>query len=329
MILITGGAGFIGSNLVAALEATTDLPIVICDRLRATEKWQNICKRAPIEIIHPDALFDFLEAHKKDVELIYHLGAISTTTEKDADLILNNNIKLSLNLFYWCANNKVRFIYASSAATYGDGSHGFNDDWTSSHLKTFRPLNAYAWSKHWVDRRIAAWVESGGDTPPQWAGLKFFNVYGPNEYHKGAQQSVVSHLFKTVHTEKQPARLFKSYKPDYADGGQLRDFIWVADCVDVMLWLKNTPSVSGVFNVGTGAARSFMDLAHAVYGALEQPPHITFVDMPDGLAEKYQYFTEASITNLRAAGYNKTFTSLEEGVAHYVQTYLRTPDPFV
>lgn len=329
MIIVTGGAGFIGSNLVAALEESSDQPIIVCDRLRSNEKWQNLCKRKPLEIIHPDALFSFLDDHTQDIEIIYHMGAISTTTERDADLILENNIHLSLNLFYWCTQNKTRFIYASSAATYGDGNQGFRDDWSSNYLKKFRPLNAYAWSKHWVDRQIASWIEEGGDTPSQWAGLKFFNVYGPNEYHKGAQQSVASHLFRTIYKEKQPARLFKSYKAPYPDGGQQRDFIWVRDCIDVLLWLKDTPSVKGIFNVGTGKARSFMDLATALYDALEQKPAIDFIDMPEGLPEKYQYFTEATSENLKKAGYTKGFTPLEDGVRQYVQHYLKTDDPYV
>lgn len=328
MIIITGGAGFIGSNLIAALEKSNHHPLVICDRLRSNDKWQNIAKRKPCPIIHPDRLMEFLKSKADQIEMIYHLGAISTTTEKNADLILENNFKLSTTLFKWCAEYNIRFIYASSAATYGDGAKGFEDTPSEQHLAQFRPLNAYAWSKHWFDRWVMETVNKGAKTPPQWVGLKFFNVYGPNEYHKGAQQSVISHIFKTVYKDNKPAKLFKSYKKEFTDGGQKRDFIYADDCVDLMLWLRNNPMVQGIYNVGTGEARTFLDLARAVFDAIGRKPDIDYIDMPEDLKDKYQYFTEASMSNLEKAGYSKAFTSLEAGVKKYVQHYLLQSDPY-
>ncbi|TAN66114.1 MAG: ADP-glyceromanno-heptose 6-epimerase, partial [Magnetospirillum sp.] len=249
------------------------------------------------------------------------------TTETDADKILANNFSLSLALWKWCALNNVRFIYASSAATYGDGAQGFDDDWSIDHLAKLRPLNAYGWSKQLFDRRVARKVTAGSRRPPQWAGLKFFNVYGPNEYHKGGQQSVVSQIYP--HAEKAAAyQLFKSHNPKYPDGGQLRDFIWIQDAVDVMMWLLEHPTVNGVFNVGTGKARSFLDLANAVYRAVGREPQIKFRDTPIEIRDKYQYFTQANMDRLRQAGYSKPFTTLEEGVETYVRQFLSAADPY-
>ena len=327
MILVTGGAGFIGSNILAALEDRGAGKLVACDRLRANDKWRNIAKRELADIVHPEQLFDFLEANKKRMEVIFHMGAISATTETDADKILANNFSLSLALWKWCAVNEVRFIYASSAATYGDGSHGFDDDASIEHLARLRPLNAYGWSKHLFDRRVARKLASGAKRPPQWAGLKFFNVYGPNEYHKGTQQSVVAQVYP--HAEKGAAyQLFKSHNPKYADGGQLRDFIWVGDVVDVMMWLLEHPTVNGLFNVGTGQARSFLDLANSVYRAVGREPQIKFRDTPVEIRDKYQYFTQADMGRLRQAGYAKPFTGLEGGVETYVKRFLATTDAF-
>ncbi len=327
MIVVTGGAGFIGSNIVAALEERGEEPIVICDRLRANDKWRNIAKRDLADIVHPEQLFDFLTAHRDNVRAIVHMGAISSTTETNADLIVANNFSLSLALWSWCTANEVGFIYASSAATYGDGSQGFDDAFSPAELAKLRPLNAYGWSKHLFDRRVARKVAQGQRTPPQWAGLKFFNVYGPNEYHKGGQQSVVSQVYD--HAAQGTAfHLFRSHHPDYRDGEQLRDFIWVGDCVDVLMWLLDTPSVNGLFNLGTGKARTFYDLAASVYHALGQEPHIKFRDTPPELRGKYQYFTEARMDRLRQAGYDKPFTALEHGVATYVRDYLAAADHY-
>ncbi|MBI5165534.1 MAG: ADP-glyceromanno-heptose 6-epimerase [Magnetospirillum sp.] len=327
MIVVTGGAGFIGSNILAALEARGSGKLVVCDRLRSNDKWKNIAKRELADIVHPEQLFDFLEANRKQVEVIFHMGAISATTETDADKIAANNFSLSLALWKWCAMSNVRLIYASSAATYGDGTEGFDDDWSMDHLAKLRPMNAYGWSKHLFDRRVSRKIASNARKPPQWAGLKFFNVYGPNEYHKGGQQSVVAQIYPNAKVGA-AYQLFRSHNPRYKDGGQMRDFIWVGDCVDVMMWLLDNPQVNGIFNVGTGQARTFLDLAGSVYVALGQQPNIKFQDTPLAIRDKYQYFTEARMERLRTAGYTKPFTALEDGVARYVQHYLDRADRY-
>ncbi len=326
MIVVTGGAGFIGSNIVAALEARGTGRIVVCDRLRDGVKWLNLAKRELHDIVHPDHLMEFLDDHRMEVETIIHMGAISATTETDVDLIFETNFRLSMDLWRWCADNQARFLYASSAATYGDGARGFVDDWSPRALSAFRPLNAYGWSKNLFDKRVSRMIEDGEHAPPQWAGFKFFNVYGPNEYHKGGQKSVVAHVFPSAKAGK-PARLFKSHHPDYEDGGQLRDFIWVGDCVDVLMWFLDNEGVSGIFNCGTGRARSFADLAGAVFKALGREPEIEYVPTPEILRDKYQYYTQADTARLRGAGYEKPFTSLEDGVARYVRDYLDREDP--
>ncbi len=327
MIVVTGGAGFIGSNLVAALEARGGGEIVICDRLGDGEKWRNIAKRELADFVAPEALLKYLDAHAGGIEAVFHMGAISATTEIDADLLIDNNFGVSHDLWRWCARHGSRLIYASSAATYGDGAQGFDDDPSPAGLARLRPLNAYGWSKHLFDRRVARIAEEAGPRPAQWAGLKFFNVYGPNEYHKGAMRSVAHQTYERIASGR-PARLFRSHNPDYEDGGQLRDFVWVDDCVDVMLWLLDHPGTSGLFNLGTGKARSFADLATAAFRALDREPDIEFVDTPAELRDRYQYFTEAGMSRLRAAGYEAPFTSLEDGVATYLRDYLATGDPY-
>lgn len=328
MILVTGGAGFIGSNLVAALEARGLHDIAVCDWLGNRDKWRNLGKRAPAEIVAPERITEFLGQKGGDIDAVFHMGAISTTTETDVDLIVENNVRLSLMLWDWCAAHGTRLIYASSAATYGDGSNGFDDDGAPEALAALRPMNPYGWSKHVVDRRFAALAESGAPAPPQWAGLKFFNVYGPNEYHKTGQHSVVLKNFGEIQQDGQ-AVLFRSHRNDYADGGQLRDFIWVGDCVDVMLWLYDNQGVNGLFNVGTGQARSFADLAGAVCNAMGVAESIAYVDMPEAIRDSYQYFTQAKMDRLRTAGYAKPFTALEDGVAQYVTQFLATTDPYL
>ena len=327
MFLVTGGAGFIGSNLLAALEARGEGPLVVCDRLRDNDKWRNIAKRELTDIVHPNHLFDFLDANAGRITAIFHMGAISSTTETDADLIVDNNFNLTVALFAWCSRNNVRIVYASSAATYGDGTHGFDDDISPDALARLLPLNAYGWSKHLFDRRVARKLEENRPMPPQWAGLKFFNVYGPNEYHKGAQASVVSQIFPHAQAGG-AAQLFRSHDPRYADGGQLRDFIWVDDAVAIMLWLLDHPKVSGLFNVGTGKARSFLDLAGAVYKALGKQPNIRYVDTPIEIRPRYQYFTEARMNRLRAAGYDRPFAALEDGIGAYVGGFLAAADRY-
>jgi ADP-L-glycero-D-manno-heptose 6-epimerase len=326
MILVTGGAGFIGSNITAALVGR-GRSVAVCDRLRQADKWRNLAKVSLRELVEPAALFAWLEDNAADIEAIIHMGAISSTTETDVDLIVRNNIRATLDLLQWCLESGTPFLYASSAATYGDGEAGFDDEFSIEALARLRPLNAYGWSKHVVDRRIARLLQQGAKLPPQWVGLKFFNVYGPNEYHKGSMQSVIARNFASVQ-RGEPMRLFRSYRPQYADGGQLRDFIYVRDCVDVVMWLLEHPSVSGVFNVGTGQARSWLDLAHALLAACGRDRSVEFVDMPATLVKKYQYFTQARMERLRNAGYTRPFTSLEEGVSQYVKGYLATSDPY-
>jgi len=326
MYLVTGGAGFIGSNIVAALSERDD-EVVVCDWLHDDERWRNLAKHEISEIIEPETALAWLHRKGDRLRAVVHMGAISATTETNVDLIAARNIRATLELMEWCTGAKVPLIFASSAATYGDGTQGFDDAFTRDALAKLRPLNAYGWSKHVVDRRLARWVEAGATLPPQWVGLKFFNVYGPNEYHKGSMQSVVAKNYSVVR-DGQPLRLFRSYRAEYADGGQLRDFIYVRDCVDVVLWLLDNPQVSGLFNLGTGQARSWLDLAKALFAATGRAPAIEFIDMPPTLIEKYQYFTQARMDRLRSAGYQRPFTSLEEGIADYVRHYLAADDPY-
>jgi ADP-L-glycero-D-manno-heptose 6-epimerase len=327
MIVITGGAGFIGSNLAAALEERGEQDLVVCDRLGRDDKWRNLAKRQLAALLPPEELFDFLERHAREIDIIFHMGAVSSTTETDADLVIATNFALPQRLWEWCAETETRFIYASSAATYGDGSAGFDDDLTPAALARLRPLNAYGWSKHLFDRRVARLVAPPGKRPAQWVGLKFFNVYGPNEYHKGAMKSVVAQLYPRA-ASGQAARLFRSHRADVPDGGQKRDFVYVRDCVEMMLWLHDHPAVHGLFNIGSGQARSFAELAAALYRALGREPQIEYIDTPPAIRDKYQYFTEARMDRLRAAGYDKPATSLEDGVRDYVTTYLAAADPY-
>jgi ADP-L-glycero-D-manno-heptose 6-epimerase len=326
MKLVTGGAGFIGSNIVASL-CDRGEPVAICDRLRSQEKWRNIAKRDLVDIVTPENLQDWLNVYGASVDAVIHMGAISSTVERDADLITEVNFRLSLFLWRWCAAHGVPLIYASSAATYGDGSQGFNDDPSREVMSRLLPLNAYGWSKHLFDRRVLRAVDEGEPVPPQWAGLKFFNVYGPNEYHKGSMKSVVAQKLPLAVAD-QPVTLFKSYNPDFADGGQRRDFVYVEDCSRVVLWLLDHPQVSGLFNLGTGTDRSFGALANAIFSALGREPQISFIDMPESIRGQYQYFTRARMDRLRSAGFDEPFTTLEDGVRTYVQEYLLQPDPY-
>jgi ADP-L-glycero-D-manno-heptose 6-epimerase len=326
MYLVTGGAGFIGSNLVAELAARA-ASVVVCDWMRSDERWRNLAKHEIVDVIAPEDLSAWLRGASGKLRAVLHMGAISTTTETDVDLIVRNNIRATFDLLEWCRESATPFIYASSAATYGDGESGFDDEFGTAPLARLRPLNAYGWSKHVVDRRIARLVEQGAPLPPQCVGLKFFNVYGPNEYHKGTMQSAIARNFASVRAGE-PMRLFRSYRPQYADGGQLRDFIYVKDCVDVILWLLDQPKISGLFNVGTGKARTWLDLAHALLRACGREPAVEFIEMPAALIDKYQYFTEARMERLRRVGYECVFTSLEDGVSEYVQRYLLTSDPY-
>jgi ADP-L-glycero-D-manno-heptose 6-epimerase len=322
MILVTGGAGFIGSN-IAALLAGQGQAVAICDHFGNGDKWRNVAKLNPADIIPPGEILWWIDRHKSRLTAIVHMGAISATTETDVDLILRENYRLSRTLWEICTSARIPFIYASSAATYGDGKQGFDDDSSLEALAKLRPLNPYGWSKLLFDR----FVSSQTDRPPQQVGLRFFNVYGPNEYHKGSMKSVVAHMHPNASAGK-PVTLFRSHNPAYSDGGQMRDFIYVRDCADIVAWLLKSPKTSGLFNVGTGKARSFLDLTHALYTALNREPAITFADTPVEIRDKYQYFTQASMNRLRAAGYNAPFTMLEEGVADYVRNHLNADDPW-
>ncbi len=327
MYVITGGAGFIGSVAAAELEARGAGPLVLVDRMRDGEKWRNVAKRTLLDIVHPDALPGFLAANAQAVSGIVHMGAISATTETDVDLIVETNFRLSRDLWQWCAEHDTPYIYASSAATYGDGTAGFDDDLSVDGLNKLHPLNAYGWSKLMFDKWVLATLQSGRPRPPQWAGLRFFNVYGPNEYHKGRMSSVVSQIYP-VAAAGDACRLFQSHHPDYEDGGQLRDFVSVDDCADVICWLLEAPTVSGLFNLGTGTARSFADLARAVYDAAGEAFKVDYIPTPEDIREKYQYFTQAEMSRLRDAGYGGQFTPLEEGVGRYVRDFLAAEDRF-
>jgi ADP-L-glycero-D-manno-heptose 6-epimerase len=326
MILVTGGAGFIGSNLQAAL-VRRGHETVVADLFGSDGKWRNLAKHPPARVVPPADLSAFLDTHPP-LEMVYHLGAVSETTAVDGDHTWATNVELSRYLWEWCADRGVRFVYASSAATYGDGVQGFDDDPSVAALERLRPLNLYGWTKHAFDLLVTRQLVHRRDRPPQWAGLKFFNVYGPNEYHKGKMISVV----KVKHDEVaagNPARLFKSDQPGLADGQQSRDFIWIGDIVDVLLWLLDTPAASGLFNLGTGTARTYLDLAHAVCDAAGRERRVEFIDMPASLRGQYQSFTQAPMDRLRAAGYAGQFTPLEEGIRRYVQDHLATADLFV
>ncbi len=325
MIIVTGGAGFIGSNILAGLEGQKYKDIVVVDWLGNENKWKNIAKRELAAIVAPENMFDYLEKHKEEITAVIHMGAISTTTETDVDLIIRSNFELSWKLWEFCRDNQKQFIYASSAATYGDGSLGFKDDNDLSALNSLRPLNPYGWSKALFDRKVAREVLEGRKLPRQYVGLKFFNVYGPNEYHKGGQKSVIAHIFPNVKNNEETL-LFKSYNPHYKDGEQLRDFVWVGDIVAVILWMLENKNVNGIFNVGYGKARSFYDLAKATWAAMGKEPKIGFKDMPETLRDKYQYYTQADLGNLRRVGFTQPMTSLEDGVRLYVEKYLNKED---
>ena len=329
MIVVTGGAGFIGANLLAGLEREKSKRLVCVDRMGRGDKWRNVAKRNLYDLVRPEDLPTFLAANKGRIETVFHMGANSSTTETDVDEIVRSNVRATLDLWDWCAGNGAAFVYASSAATYGNGEHGFVDDPAPEALAKLAPLNPYGWSKHLVDRRIAATLaDPKAKKPRQHVGLKFFNVYGPNEYHKGAQRSVVHQIYPAA-VAGEPFALFRSHKAGIPDGGQKRDFVWVGDAVDAMLWLGANPQISGLFNLGTGKARSFLDLAHAVYGAAGTEAKIAWRDTPDAMRDKYQYLTQASTARLRQAGYTKPFTELEEGVRRYVRDHLSAADPYL
>ncbi len=321
MYIVTGGAGFIGSAMVWKLNTLGIDNILVVDNLGCTEKWKNLVNRSFSAYMHRD---EFIKRVREDsleerVTAIIHMGACSSTTERDADFLMRNNLEYSKSLCLYALRKNARFINASSAATYGDGSLGFDDD--IRRLRDLRPLNMYGYSKHLFD----LWALREGHLDAI-ASLKFFNVFGPNEQHKGDMRSVVNKAFHRI-GEAGSMQLFRSGDPAFADGGQMRDFVYVKDCVDVMWWLLEHPRVNGVFNVGQGKARTWNDLVTAVFKAMELPVNIEYVPMPDHLAGKYQNFTEARMDRLRALGYSAPMRRLEDGVADYVRRYLMRPDP--
>ncbi|MDP3748157.1 MAG: ADP-glyceromanno-heptose 6-epimerase [Phenylobacterium sp.] len=327
IIFVTGGAGFIGSNIVAKLTEDPNLDVVVCDWLHEAElgKWRNIAKHPIGDFVAPENMFEWLEKRWRDVELVIHMGAVSSTTEPDADKIVHSNFTLSRDLFRWCADRQRRFIYASSAATYGDVSE-FDDKDDFESLSALRPLNTYGWSKALFD--IFAVRQAARDyAPPQWVGLKFFNVYGPNEEHKHSMKSVASQIWPKIR-DGHAVQLFKSYREGVPDGGQTRDFVYVRDVADVVAWLANSEQVNGIYNLGSGHARTFEDMARAVFAAAGRTPQIEYTPMPPAIRDKYQYFTQAKMERLRAAGYNQPMTALEDGVGEYVTRYLSQPDPY-
>ena len=314
MIVITGAAGFIGSCLAAGLQEAGYTDLVLVDDFSRTIKEPNHASKAALRVDRR-SFIEWLDREHRRVQYVFHLGARTDTTEFNRELLFDLNLLYTQKVWEKCVQYGLPLVYASSAATYGDGQLGFNDD--EGQLDQLTPLHPYGESKHAFDR----WVQQQSERPFQWVGLKFFNVYGPNEYHKGRMASVVYHTFKQVQ-ERGEMRLFRSHHPDYKDGEQLRDFIYVQDVIQVCIWLMENRSVSGLFNLGTGQARTFWDLSCAVFSAMGLQPAISFVDTPADIRDKYQYFTQANMEKLRAAGYTKAFTSLEAGVEDYVSNYL-------
>jgi ADP-L-glycero-D-manno-heptose 6-epimerase len=326
MFLVTGGAGFIGSNVVASLNEAGATAIAVSDMIGHDDaKWRNLAKRQVADLVPPAELMSWLGGRKLDA--VIHMGAISDTTATDGDLVMENNFRLSLRLLDWCTAARIPFIYASSAATYGDGSQGFDDDWSLEALRKLQPMNLYGWSKHLFDLALVDRYVKKEKLPPHWVGLKFFNVYGPNEYHKGHMASVLAKVFDGAKAGE-PVRLFKSHRDGIGDGEQRRDFIYVDDAVAVLRWLLDAGSVNGIFNVGTGTAESFRDMIAAMFSALGRPANIEYIEMPEAIRKQYQYFTQSSVENLRDAGYNAGFTPLESAVGQYVTGYLDRADRY-
>lgn len=314
MIIVTGGAGFIGSCVVRSLNEAGRSDIVIVDNISETDKWMNMRNKKYIKYVHKSRFLEELPTYE-NVEAIVHMGAQSSTTERDFDYLWENNFEYTKALWNYCAEKHISFIYASSAATYGDGSLGFND---RMDIDKLLPLNGYGYSKQLFD----LWVKHQAKSfPAQYCGLKFFNVYGPNEYFKGSMASMVFHGFNQI-KETGKVKLFKSCNPNYADGGQLRDFVYVKDICKVIMWLLVNKHVSGLFNVGTGRAQSFAELAEATFHALDFEPNIEYIDMPEKLRGKYQYYTKAEMSKLYDAGYPYDFADVENGVRDYVQSHL-------
>jgi len=322
--IVTGGAGFIGSAFIWKLNSEGIDDILVVDNLGESEKWKNLVNRRYADYVHKEDFRHMMEEDAlatENIEAVIHLGACSSTTERDADYLMENNFHYTCDLALWAINHDIRFIYASSAATYGNGSQGFDDDLGG--IGQLRPINMYGYSKQLFD----LWAIRKGLTD-RVAGIKFFNVFGPNEYHKEDMASVI---FKSYHQILQTGRmrLFKSYHPDYTNGGQKRDFVYVKDCVEVLWQLVRHQEINGIFNVGTGRARTWNDLVNAVFAALNLPPQIDYIEMPESLRGQYQYFTEAKMEKLQAAGLGADFHTLEEAVADYVRNHLQADNPYL
>ena len=314
-VIVTGGAGFIGSCVVRTLNDMGITNIIIVDHIASTEKWMNLRNKLYTEYVLRDTFLARLANNEfGEVSGIIHLGACSSTSEKDFDYLWNNNVEYTKTLWNYCADKQIPFLYASSAATYGDGTEGFNDEMDINKL---RPLNGYGYSKQVFDQ----WTLKQTKKPSQYAGFKFFNVYGPNEYNKGSMASMVYHGYKQQ-AESQTIKLFKSCNPNYADGGQLRDFVYVKDVCKVIAYFMEHPQYSGIYNIGTGRAQSFAELITAVFHALNKEVKIEYIDMPSHLKKKYQYYTKANINKLREIGYIEEFMDVEAGVKDYVLNYL-------
>jgi len=323
MYIVTGGAGFIGSAMIWKLNQMGIDDILVVDNLATTDKWKNLVNLKYSDYLHKDQFLKFM-AEGDDpfgTEAVIHLGACSSTTERDADYLMENNLRYTQVLCRFVLKNSVRFLNASSAATYGGGEQGFSD--AHAGLEGLRPLNMYGYSKHLFD----LWAGRAG-LLDRIACIKFFNVFGPNEYHKQDMMSVICKAHKQI-GERGRMRLFRSYRPEYPDGGQMRDFVYIKDCVDILWWLLENPTVNGIFNVGTGIARTWNDLARAVFAAMGKPADIEYIEMPEAIRDKYQYLTQAEMDKLRAAGYQAPFTSLEDAVRDYVTQYLDQDDPYL
>ena len=315
MIVVTGGAGFIGSAIVWQLNQRGEKNIIIVDELGTDEKWKNLVGLQFNDFVNKhEFLKDVVNGKYSDVSAVIHMGANSSTTEKDADHLLTNNFLYTKTLASFCLEKSIRFIYASSAATYGDGSLGFDDD--ENKCTSLRPLNMYGYSKSLFD----IWAVNH-NAIKEIVGIKYFNVYGPNEYHKGDMRSVVHKAFEQVR-DTGKVKLFKSRNPNYKDGEQMRDFVYVKDAVNMTLYFLDNKDKNGLFNVGSGKARTWNDLVKALFEAMDKPVNIEYIELPEHLADKYQYFTEANISKIKKAGYKDKITSLEDGVTDYVKNYL-------
>ncbi len=315
MIVVTGAAGFIGSCLVSRLNKAGFENIVVVDDFSKTEKYKNLEGKTLISKVGRKDFIAWLKDFGDEVDFIYHIGARTDTTEFDKNIFDELNVNYSIDVWNLCVDFNIPLVYASSAATYGLGEFGYKDD--HSIISSLVPLNPYGDSKNDFDK----WVLKQTKTPPFWAGLKFFNVYGPNEYHKGRMASVIFHTFHQIN-ENGGMKLFRSHNPNYTDGGQLRDFVYVKDVVEVCLFLMNDKPASGIYNLGSGKARTFLDLAKNTFKNVGKPENIDFIDTPIDIRDKYQYFTEADMSKLIGEGYKVPFHTLEEGVADYVTNYL-------